>query len=337
MADNKHALIRYNILDKCLSNSFKQYSFDDLLNACNLALEDIFPGSKGISIRTLRDDLKHMRSAEGWNAPIEVYKKNGKSFYRYGEKGFTIYKQPLNKNERDQLQAAIGTFSRIQGLPEFSWVSELSAKLEQTLEKDKPDIIGFDNNEYLRGAEYIGQLFHFILNRQTLCITYHPFNCPEPLQYIMHPYYLKQYNNRWFLFGLNDDLKKITIVALDRILDLTPHHVSYIENHNFDFKDYFDDIIGVSLIEGETLQKIMLRFNAKAAPYVESKPLHGSQKIISRSQGDLVISIEVIPNYELESVILSYGERVSVLEPESFKKKIADRLKEALKGYNSTE
>lgn len=178
---------------------------------------------------------------------------------------------------------------------------------------------------------------YFILNRQPLCIRYHPFTNPEPLEYIMHPYYLKQYNNRWFLFGLNDRLRKITIVALDRIIDLSVEHIPYMDNTDFDFKEYFEDIIGVSLIEGETLQKIVLQFNAKAAPYVESKPLHGSQKIISRSANELVVSIEVIPNYELESVILSYGERVKVLEPMAFKMKIEQRLKEALVGYNNIE
>lgn len=142
-----------------------------------------------------------MRSAEGWGAPIEVYKTGGKSSYRYGEEDFSIYKQPLNQVERDQLKATIATFSRIQGLPEFNWIPELSAKLEQSmvLEKNKPEIIGFDNNEYLRGVDYLGKLFHFILNSQPLCIRYHPFTSPESREYIIHPYYLKQYNNRWFL------------------------------------------------------------------------------------------------------------------------------------------
>lgn len=163
MADNKHALIRYNVLDKCLSNYYRQFSFDDLLNTCNDALMEILPNSKGISTRTLRDDLKHMRSAEGWNAPIEVYKKGNRSFYKYSDSNFSIYKQPLNQAERDQLKTTIATFSRIQGLPEFNWIPELSAKLEQSmvLEKDEPEIIGFDSNEYLKGVDYLGKLFYF--------------------------------------------------------------------------------------------------------------------------------------------------------------------------------
>jgi len=196
-------------------------------------------------------------------------------------------------------------------------------------EKTVSPIIGFDNNAYLEGVQHLGKLYQSILYQQVLCISYQSYKSNQAQKVILHPYYLKQYNNRWFLLGWNAELEKITNLALDRIKQMVEEAETYRENTT-DFEAYFDDIIGVTLTENAAVEKIILKFKATAAPYVLSKPLHHSQKKISYIDGELVISIQVIPNYELESLILSFGERVEVLEPEYFKKGIINRISLAL-------
>lgn len=333
MATNKQAAIRYKILDICLANTHRKYTFDDLLQACNERLAEISPNHGGVSVRTLRDDLKYMRSSEGWDAPIETYREGKTSYYRYSDAGYSINNQPLKQSELEQLRSAMEVLSRFEGMPQFEWINELIPTLTQTflLEKKTSPIIGFDTNQYLQGRENIGSLFHHILYKRVLAFTYQSFNSDTPLVMVLHPYYLRQYNNRWFLFGLNETLQKISTLALDRIIAMEEcAAVPYRENSSFDPIDYFEDIIGVSRIEGNTLQRIVLFFTPKSAPYVLSKPLHGSQRIVSKSEEGVTISIDVIPNYELETLILSHGERVKVLEPEDFRLKIKQRLQEAL-------
>lgn len=329
MATNKNANLRYHVLDKCLSNHVKKYFIQDLINACTEKLQEIDPDSKGISRRQVLDDLKYMESEEGYKALIDHLKDGKKTFYRYHDKNFSIDKQPLNQAELEQIRSAMNILSRFEGMPQFAWVNELTPKLEQTfmIEKDVAPIIGFDNNAYLEGIEYLGKLYHYILYKQPLCITYQPFKSDKPTKFILHPYYLKQYNNRWFLFGLNDQYKTISNLALDRIKVIEEDKISYIPNSLYeDFNEYFEDIIGVTLPPEAKKEKIILQFSSSAAPYVISKPLHHSQKRISYDNGVLIMSIEVIPNYELESLVLSFGERVQVLEPETFKNKIVERL-----------
>src|SRR5690606_19121951 len=99
MSTNKQAAIRYRILDACLSNTAKRFTFEDLRERCNEGLLEINSGHKGISVRTLRDDLKHLRSPEGGNAVIETYQMMGKTYYRYKGKDFSIYNQSLNPAE----------------------------------------------------------------------------------------------------------------------------------------------------------------------------------------------------------------------------------------------
>lgn len=335
MSSNKYASIRYRIIDNCLSNTYRRYSFEDLLVAINNELEEINGVNSRISVRTLRDDIKHLRSREGGGAPIVVYKKDKKSYYKYDDPDFKLFNQGLNAAEIQHLKTALETLSNIEGIPQMGWVQELGAKLEEAffLEKSDQVIMSHDTNRYLKGIENLGRLFHTILHKTPLLIRYHSFKNDKETQFEISPYHLREYNNRWFLFGRNKNYPNLTNLALDRILSITESNRPYLENTVWDFTDYFEDIVGVSF-ESNEVEKIKLWFNPSAAPYAISKPLHGSQKKISNDASGLVVQIEVIPNFELETLILSYGERVKVLAPAHFVDKIRHRINTMNSNYN---
>jgi predicted DNA-binding transcriptional regulator YafY len=69
-----------------------------------------------------------------------------------------------------------------------------------------------------------------------------------------------------------------------------------------------------------------LLFNEKRGKYAETKPLHESQRNKWTDKGFLV-TLKLIPNLELEQVILSYGEDVEVLSPQSLRDTIESRIK----------
>ncbi|MBL1408715.1 helix-turn-helix transcriptional regulator [Sphingobacterium faecale] len=334
MATNKQASIRYRILDNCLSNPQKRFSFQDLLDCLDTELSEINPNHKNISVRTLREDIKYMRSPEGGSAPIEIYKQDGKSYYRYADKDFKLYNQGLNSPEVQQLKSAIEMLSKIEGLPQMGWIQEMGAKLEEVFFLEKTDqlIMSHDNNRYLKGIEYLGTLFHAILYKKRIRIKYRSFNATKETIHDLSPYHLREFNNRWFLFGWNQEYNTLTNLALDRIIAIEDSHLKYIENDSWDFSAYFEDIVGVSF-NSSTLEEIQIWFNVKAAPYVLSKPLHGSQKVVSNDENGLIIKLDIIPNYELETLILSFGERAKVLSPESFKNVMYARVKAMYEGY----
>lgn len=335
MASNKHASIRYRVLDKCFANPVKKYFLSDLIAACNLALKEIDPDSSGISKRTIQSDIKHMESAEGFHAQITRCMDAKKAYYRYAEKDFSIDKQPLNQAELEQIKAAMQVLSHFKGMPQFEWLNELKPKMENALllEQESSAIISFDNNQYLTGIEHLSELFYAILYKKPLCIGYQSYRSEEVQEFILHPYYLKQYNNRWFLLGWNAHLERMTNLALDRIKWIKEEAIAYVEG-DINFDDYFDDIIGVTLPEDKEKEKIILKFLPSAAPYIVSKPLHHSQKKISYTDSELTISIEVIPNYELESLILGFGEKVEVIAPEDFKLTLIERVEKTLRSYH---
>ena len=334
MATNKHAQIRYNTLDKCFRNSGRNYTLEDLLESCNEAIFEFDPDSDGIKNRQLFEDIRFMKSDQGWNIELnECLKLDQKKIYRYLNPDFSISNQPLNESDANHLKSALLTLSRFKGLPQFNWIEELSIRLEDTfnLSKETENIINFEENEFLKGKEHITQLYDAIHYKKVLKIKYKNFKSNMPQIFMLHPYYLKQYNNRWFLFGKDERFETLTNLALDRIENIEETKLKYIET-NIDFEEYFEDIIGVS-ISDKPSEKIVLRIDKQQWPYIKTKPLHGSQKVISDNEKFVDISLDVIPNNELENLILQFGEKMHVIKPVKFRKKLKIRIQNLYQKY----
>jgi predicted DNA-binding transcriptional regulator YafY len=329
MATNKHATIRYLALDKCFRNPGRKYYINDLLEACNEALIYNDPKSEGIKKRQLYVDIKFMEDESGYGVEFIDGKDGKERYYRYADINFSIKNKGLNDSESAQIKEALMILTRFKGMPQFEWVEEVVAKFESSfgLKKGAEKIIGFDENQDYTAVKHISPLFNAILYNQAISVRYKNFIQENEYDVVFHPYYLKQYNNRWFCYGLNNESKKITNLALDRIIKIKVVKLKYIKNTTIDFNEYLDEVIGVTVKEVE-VEKITLKIDNDLWPYIETKPLHSSQTRINRDEkGFVTVFIKVKPNYELQSLLLSHGERIEILEPKSFKKLILDRVK----------
>lgn len=325
-------MIRYQALDRCFSNWARNFYIEDLIEACNKALYD-YTGDEKTSIqrRQIFNDISFMESAAGWEIPLERIVDGKRKYYRYSDKNFTINNQPLSKAELDQLKEATYTLARFKGVPSFEWVEEIISKLEDKFQLvgNSASVIDFEQNIYLKGLEYLSPLFNSIVNKQCLRVTYRNFK-GEDFVWDIHPYYIKQYNTRWFLLALNEKYQSITNIPLDRIENCTPISLKY-QSTDIDFTEYFDDIVGVTFPKERKLEQVHLRFSENRFPYVVSKPLHHSQKIVCRAE--CTISIEVVPNKELEQLLLSFGHQVEVLSPQSLREVMKENISKLSKMY----
>jgi hypothetical protein len=277
-----------------------------------------------------------MESEEGWSIDLERHKDGKKVFYRYKDLSFSINNMPLNEVEINQLKDAMDVLTQFKGMPQFEWINEMVPKLRQglALGETEQKIMESESNEYLKGTDLLGTLYTALKYKTPLKVHYQPFQNEDPFEVIIHPYFLKQYTGRWFLFGLNPEIGKSNWnLAIDRILELEVLSIPYIENTAIDWNEYFEDIIGVTKVEGEKPQDIKLHFFGITGRYIETKPLHGSQKSKWLNPQTLEVDLEVCPNYELERLILSYAESVKIIKPLSFRVKIFERLKKSLEQY----
>lgn len=93
--------------------------------------------------------------------------------------------------------------------------------------------------------------------------------------------------------------------------------------------------MGVSFPANKTIENVVLKFSAHRFPYVKAKPIHGSQKVLSET--DRLIGLKLMPNRELESIILSFGDDVEVLEPLSLRKGISNKINNLCKKYETMQ
>ena len=334
MPTSKKPLIRYQVIDRCLRNTSRKYGKQELMEAINEEL--VYRNLEPIGKVTFYQDIKDMQVEFG--APIESYREGNRAYFHYTDSGYSFANQPLNQEEIDHLKDAVLIMSRFSGIPGLEWVEELISKLELgTFEEVRNrKVISFASNEYLKGREYIGPIFKAIIDKKVLNITYQKFTDDEIKVHTVHPYYLKEYDNRWYLLCNLSKRNQMMILSVDRIqmIEINKKEI-YRANDVFDMEEYFEDMIGVNRGDlTSEVQKVILQFSPLMSKYVQTKPLHGSQKIVERKDdGSMVFSIEVIPNYEFENLIFSFKDGVEVLEPIELRELIRTKLELSLQQY----
>ena len=338
MPVNKNALLRYKTIDNCLRNTARQWTLDDLIEACSDALYEYTGKDDLVSRRTVQLDIQKMRSSElGYDAPIEVYDNK---YYRYSDPEYSITSTPLSENDIRQMGEVVGVLKQLSGFAGFSGMEDIVGRLEDHLcvvKHNRKPVIYFDSNDRLTGISFMTPLYDAIVAKQPIVITYQSFKASEPHDIRFSPYILKEYNNRWFVFGRGEKDRQVVNLALDRIISIRPDpEGKFREDRSFDPDTWFDDIVGVTKRKVFTGDSERVRFVATPywAPYIETKPIYKSQFVAERREdGSVTFQLNVIPNFELEKAFLEYGDGVKVLSPQHFVSQIKKRIIRAAKAY----
>ncbi len=333
MPANRNALIRYKTIDLCLQNRFRKWTLENLIESVSEALYE-YEGIYGVSKRTIQGDIQMMRSDKlGYNAPIIVVDKK---YYSYEDTEYSITNMPLSENDLSQLAEAASFLKQFEGFSHFQELSGVIQKLEDHIytktTKEAP-IIHFEKNENLKGLSHLDPLYQAIKNKIPLEISYQPFKAKSSNTFLFFGYLLKEFNNRWFLVGQKKDTTSIMTLALDRIVSVKTNPTKkYIKNGAFNPHTYYEHVIGVTL-SSTSLKKVRIFVNKTNAPYVLTKPLHHSQEILDKTKEGIIIQITVLPNFELERLILGFGESMEVLGPSRLRNRIKNKLKKAAESY----
>jgi predicted DNA-binding transcriptional regulator YafY len=333
MPKNKLASFRYRVINNCLRNTGRKWTVKDLIDEVSKKLYEEFGQDKGISLRTLRYDIQLMRSLppRGFDAPIV----NKDGYYEYKDPDFSIDDTPLNETDIDTINEAIELLSQFSKLPIYEELALVKAKLygEVIQSSERTKVIDFEQRQ-VKGIEYLAPLYKTITEKRALNMAYQPFKAEKPFIGVVHPYLLKQYNHRWYLIGLSQSHNNIGLYSLDRILSFDYSPDTYIPNAFMDANTYFKNIIGITVPTNEEIQTITLHFTNDQKPYVLTKPLHASQQILSDDTNGLIITVEVIPNYEFFSLVLSYGDKVEVIAPINIREIVRCKIVSACNKYN---
>jgi predicted DNA-binding transcriptional regulator YafY len=338
MPQGKNASYRYRLIDHALRNTGRTWSIEDLLDHLCDKLEEEFDvnlnknKARALSIRQLLDDIRIMRKdpPQGYGAPI--VRKDGYIFYE--DPSFSINDNPLNNADVESLNEVLRLIKPFQSLPHLRELESILGKVKGTLSQNMGEqIIQMDHIPDAKGLHHLEKLYEVIKEEQIVEIQYRPFTFDEDINVVLHPYLIKEYNNRWFLLGWNPGENRFSVHGLDRIVGFSKTENQIDRTRKHEMLELQRMIIGVSFPDGGSPQEIKLWATARQLQYLITKPIHHSQRIIEMDDSGGILSLNLVPNFELEQTILMFGENVKVVEPSELGAKIKGRIKQSLSNY----
>lgn len=342
MGASKNALMRYRLIDEALTSKNRPYpSLNDLIDYVNEHLSGLFD-DVAVSRRTIQKDLHDMRLEEslGYFAPIEYHQ--GKKGYYYDDEDFSISKLPLKKEERQVIELVANMLTRYKDIPMFSNFKQITQKIFDALdvhsgiENDEllPESIQFDTQHESVGNDWLAQASEAIRKYRKLSIKYKPFGDTKGYKRLVHPYILKEFKGRWYLICFSEQANEMRTYALDRISSLDVLEENFPLDENFDRKQYFEHSFGIYNFNYEEPQVVELEFDVYQGNYILSRPIHSTQSLVKQDDSSIVVRLNLFLSEDFIMEILSYGNKVKVLAPDSLKTEIKARLAAAAQQYN---
>ncbi len=336
MPITKRALLRYRTIDQCLSNPYRIWQMSDLRESVAQAIEEHTGSTKGIGRSTLFDDLNAMKKggATGYEAPIEYTPADG---YYYSKPNYSIFQVPLTGPDVAVLHQSLHALRAIRGVGLATALDDIIRRLEARLALadsvvSTPTILQFEEAPDYTGTPWLQPLYDAVQRRQPVQLGYRSYRAVAAREQVVHPYLLKSYQHRWFLLGYNQAKAELQVFALDRVTACADAATAYVPG-TVDFDTYFQHVLGPTVPAGQAPVTVRLRVAHGRAPYLLTKPLHPSQREIADTPAGLELTLQVVPNQELVTRLLSFGADVEVLAPPSLRATMRKRLRAALARY----
>lgn len=277
----------------------KYPSFDDIQL---FLLKQDFP----ISHRTLQRDIEQIKYQ--LNISIEYDKK---------ENGYFIEENTFTTNLSNILQ-------------QKSFYSDLMEFMQEN--PNQKESILIDNDIQQKGFEHIQEILSAIKQQRILEFDYQKFREEKPKKYFIEPYAIKEFDNRWYLVGLQNGKTQLQKFGIERIVNCLLTTKKFHRLKTVSTVEHFAQMIGINDQKKER-EIIQIAFTPFQAKYVETLPLHWSQKEIKRDENWIIYEYYLIPNFELEQKILGFGIEAKVHKPIKLKNRIKHLLEACLKNY----
>lgn len=329
MPANKYALLRYRIIDRCLTNKGKPYpTREDLRQACEDAL--FGSGGEAISISTIDKDIWAMKNEGelGYYAPIKFSKQYGGYFYE--TEGYSISDLSLGDDDLEAIRFATATLDQFRHVPILRQYENAIEKIINRVNiSPNPDdaslsrYIQFEVSTVSRGNEHLGPLLDYIRAKKSIRIRYRKFSDDKIKEYELNPYLLKEYHNRWYLVAYDVNSEGIRTFGLERIESLETGERKFSVEKTINPDHFFKYSIGITEISDKP-QDIVLAFDPVPGKFLLTQPIHPSQTLISQDKNEIRIGLNVLITQELISFILGFGYGVKVIKPQKLSRQIAE-------------
>jgi predicted DNA-binding transcriptional regulator YafY len=317
---NKNAYNRYIVIDSLLRNKMRPYpTMQELIAACNERL------SIDTKLNTIQKDIERMKMPppDGFNAPI---------YYERYHKGYMYTDPDFKIGNLDLTDADIASIKESLALVQSIGAGRIDEKFGHAMQKVLATAAEVFDQPQSNAASYL-QTMSPPISRGFAHFELFSRACREqiPLSFVhygykkrkftavqLHPFLIKEFDNKWYLFGYSENHQEVRHFGFDRIYSPLLLNKPY---KRFDQQTTFDllaNAYGVFPIPDKKKQRITLEVSSLITHYFEAYPIHNSQQIKKHEDGTAQITLELVPTIELARLILWHGYHVQQIAPKWF-------------------
>ena len=181
---------------------------------------------------------------------------------------------------------------------------------------------------------FLADIIQAIRDNYKLEIRYKSYRKTEEETFIIEPYFLKEFKRRWYLYGYKGDVDGPHMMALDRMIDVDIIPEEFTMPEEFMAEDYFRGIYGARVYPNMKREMVKLKVYGTQVQYFRSLPLHSSQKEVEKNDKYSVFTYFLTPDYDFKQDVLSFGDKVEVLEPKELREEMKRIVKKLNKIYS---
>lgn len=186
------------------------------------------------------------------------------------------------------------------------------------------------------GEKFLPPIIEAMRDKTAIEMTYQGFTKDYPATFIVEPYCLKMFKQRWYMLAYSPGLDKAMIYSLDRIHAVEPTKQKYKLPKDFNAEAYFKNMYGVTGTD-EVPEDIEICIDAMQANYLRTLPLHSSQEEIERNDDYSIFRFHMVPSYEFLQELRKYGSDVEVISPESVRAEFREDTESLYRIYKQME
>ena len=201
--------------------------------------------------------------------------------------------------------------------------------------KEALQFVSFDSSDSLIGVHWLRNLMMAIRTHRIICFDHTSFQTGDTWHYEVHPYFLKEYKGRWFIYAYVPAIKDFRIFGIERIDKLILADEYYKPIKKFIPAEKFEHIIGISLLayQEQPIQTIVISTTAEQGRYMKSLPWHPSFTPLVDDENEFQFSLTIMPNNEFIQMMLNYCNLVTVVKPQWLRDTLKKILSESARKY----
>lgn len=239
MANTKHSAAREIIIDRLLRER-RGYCVKEIWEKVNegLMLQELAP----VSINTIRNDIENIQSLYK-KVLISERRGGGKEwYYQYKDPDCSLFTNVLTLGELQLIQSALNTIRYIDPMEGTMMYKELPERVASILgvETEENPVVIYESLPTLKDLKKFRALYEMILKHIPACISYkNKLNIVES-DMIVHPYFLLNCADKWYLLCHNETTDIAAEISLSDINSIeVADGVKFIPNKDFPLKNFY--------------------------------------------------------------------------------------------------